>query len=184
MKKNILFLGDCLKQEQESSNINIDQRMEFLRISHVYGKTVDEAIKNSVKRAYRDLCRTLRGFGAFHNKTEIKSKAEELLCYELHTFLTDGTSDFCEWHRNLMQRLIKAFCNQPFTIGQAQKWINMSFKYLYCFTVYNMPGIIKKQFEQCHTPIDNRVMINAYKMYSVEKLPVKWSKLNDEVTPV
>jgi len=45
----------------------------------------------------KDLCRVLRAFGSFHNKTEIKSKAEELLCCELQAFLTNGTSDFCQW---------------------------------------------------------------------------------------
>lgn len=158
---------------------NVDQRIEFLRISHVHGKTVEEAIRNSVKRAYRDFCRTLRGFGSVKNNTVVKDKAENLLCSELRIFLTVGTSHFNEWHKNLMQKLIESFQDQRLTLGQAQKWINMSFKYLYCFTAYNLHGISKRQFEQCHTPIDNYVLNNAFKWYGIRPLPIAWSKLND-----
>lgn len=156
-----------------------DPRIEFLRLSKVEGRNIDEQIKNSVKRAYGDFQRTLIGFGSVENKSKLKSNAENLLYEAICSFLKSDTSDFNTWHRDLLFKLKETFLFRQFTVGQAQKWINMSLKYLYCFTADAQSGLVKETFSQCHTPIDRYVMKNASSWHDIKPLPVVWSKLND-----
>lgn len=71
-----------------------------------------------------------------------------------------------------------------FTYGQAQKWINMTNKYLYVFSLIfedwkderlcHIPILIKKHHEKLHIPIDN---------YILEELKLSkyapWSKMDE-----
>ena len=62
------------------------------------------------------------------------------------------------------------------TYGQAQKWLNMTIKYLYCLQ-YNK---FKKAFHYLHVPIDNRIIKSAYKDFKIAKPVESWSKWNKE----
>ena len=101
--------------------------------------TSPEAITNVSKRAYRDLSRTLHGIGTHPAKTTLLEATHA----SLHAFVTDleevkTREEFdalhdawCEdricFFREHLHPDRKAFV---FTYGQAQKWINMTLKYL------------------------------------------------------
>jgi len=73
-------------------------------------------------------------------------------------------------HKIACEDLIRSFENQLFTVGQAQKWINMTFKYLHLLDYEKVNGV----YEYCHIPIDS-YMLNATN-YHMSK---PWSKLDD-----
>lgn len=65
---------------------------------------------------------------------------------------------------------MNSFASQTFTIGQAQKWLNMTFKYLHLLEY----EAIDKIYEYCHIPIDSYMLnITNYSMSN------PWSKLNN-----
>ena len=68
------------------------------------------------------------------------------------------------------------------TFGFAQKFISMSFKYIYCFN-----GSKKENFKFCYLPLD-QYTINWYKQYGskrlvdqFKKINYAWSKINEEL---
>ena len=72
-------------------------------------------------------------------------------------------------HKLTCERLITFFENQKFTYGQAQKWINMSIKYVSMFN----HKMTEKYYEYCHIPIDNYI-IHATKY----RFNTAWSKID------
>lgn len=136
----------------------------------------------AVKLGYLDMCRTCSGIGKkisdeqrkdIFDKigTEIKARIEEADSIA-------NQKDFDELHEKLCQ-----FCTEQFkkydysiTYGQAQKIINMAFKYLYC-----CEGATEGIFTYCHMPLDSFIL----KWCSECDLPEKcnedaWSKLEKD----
>jgi hypothetical protein len=71
------------------------------------------------------------------------------------SFITQ--SSFDEWHENLCTKLKAAYSDggySAFTDGQGQKWISMTFKYLYVFGEGRCQGY-EQFYKFCHVPIDN-----------------------------
>ena len=82
----------------------------------------------------------------------------------------NNQAEFDKLHKAACYDLISAFSEQTFTIGQAQKWINMTFKYLHLLDYPQLENI----YEYCHIPIDSYMLnITNYTMHTA------WSKLND-----
>ena len=133
----------------------------------------DDTISLAMDKAYRDLMRTIRGFSHNSEHDKIIRKARQtlrtsiivILSAEIHT-----QAEFDELHKTACYDLISAFGGQIFTVGQAQKWINMTFKYLH---LLDYPEV-QKVYEYCHVPIDNYMLsITSYTMSKA------WSKLNN-----
>ncbi len=80
--------------------------------------------------------------------------------------------NFDMMHHELCEKMIKAFSKEiMITYGQAQKIINMAFKYLYCFQ-----SIDRKYFKNCHMPLDSftlewlyRACLRGEKIEGLEK---------------
>lgn len=138
----------------------------------VFGVIKDE-VEASVKRAYRDVCRTIRGFARNQNKESIKEEAENFLIKEIKTVLESRTIDsqikFDEWHKSVSDKLKKIFKDQEFHYGQAQKWINMSFKYLLLLN----REMIQEIEPYCHVPIDR------YILKDLDDTIIEWSILDN-----
>ena len=134
---------------------------------------VDNPISSAVNLAYKDLCRTITGFGKHSCHNIIHKKAVDVLCHNIsNLFATEIAiqSDFDLWHKSCCDDLITAFDSQPFYYGQAQKWINMSFKYLSLMDY----SLVEHHYEFFHVPIDNYI-INITNI----KLSVAWSRISD-----
>ena len=117
--------------------------------------------------------RTIRGFSNNSNHNRITEQTRKTLRRNILNFFEIknlNQTKFDSYHKKSCEDLIVAFEDQLFTIGQAQKWINMTFKYL---NLLNYDGI-EYVYEYCHVPIDNYVLnITNY------KLDKAWSKLNN-----
>lgn len=104
------------------------------------------------------------------------------------------SSDFDKWHKAKCKEIINFMNNsidksnteilkESFTIGQAQKWVNMTLKYLWLLNA--LPTGVKPEY--LHVPIDSYIIKIAYSKkvtfkYALgleEKKEKSWSKLSD-----
>ena len=170
-----------------------------------YGKTLADSIALNepdifdcaVYQAYLDMCRTVRG---------VKEKAKEereLIGENLRGyFKVSDAKDSCvherkladwrkseegfdEWHTCVIET-VKGKANQ-LTVGQIQKLINMSFKYLYCCEDMREEKSFIGLFENCHMALDaytlawlKRVDEASYEMIPKDSNGSRsWSQIND-----
>lgn len=164
----------------------------------------------ATSRAYADLSRRLEGYGKVKNRG-VKERAQEKLKALLKEYFQNPSTDknmFDEWHKNAIDALIKIyqsadkseylrtdgkyFDKNLFNVGIAQKWVNMSFKYLYSYVdIWGNDGDLKMKmndFQFCHVPLDSYVICNAADLKNDNGFifpqdrwndGVKWSKLAD-----
>ena len=134
---------------------------------------VDDIIALAITKSYRDLMRTIRGFSYNPNHDAIIRNARQTLYASITKILSDEINtqtEFDDLHKIACYDLISSFEGQIFTVGQAQKWINMTFKYLHLLDYSE----VEKIYEYCHIPIDSYILnITNYTMNKA------WSKLND-----
>lgn len=133
----------------------------------------DDRIALAMSKAYRDLMRTIRGFSRNPKHDEMISNARQTLHLSIETILSaeiDSQAKFDDLHRKACYDLISSFGEQAFTVGQAQKWINMTFKYLHLLDYLE----VQKVYEYCHVPVDGYLLcITGY-----DKIKT-WSKMDN-----
>jgi hypothetical protein len=146
----------------------------------LFGQEPDP-MRACVARAYRDLSRTLHGFKAFPKAIVVRQRAHDKVKASLLALLDGGVDQdgFDEWHRNTCTQLHRIYDRQgfQFEIGQAQKWINMAFKYLYVFGEGNIPGYAAL-YKFGHVPIDN-IMLEKLAAYQSPGISGAWSRMRD-----
>ena len=151
------------------SVISFDEKMSWWKGDFF----TDDIIALAITKAYRDLMRTIRGFARNPQHDAIIKNARQtlhasitdMLSAEIHT-----QSEYDELHKIACYELIASFGEQKFTVGQAQKWINMTLKYLHLLDYSKVQNV----YEFCHVPIDSYMLnITNYVMSDV------WSKLDD-----
>ncbi len=162
-------------------------------------------VEACVEKAYRDMCRTI---DYKYSVSELKGKSKEeqemfnrkknnslkelkeLLIKEFSDVLESSLSDFGVWHENLCNMLTEYTNSEVFkeklTVGQAQKWINMTIKYL------RILGKWDEKIKDVHIPIDEYIMSAASiekgtEIYydagvyglGVQRIKENWSKITD-----
>lgn len=141
-------------------------------------------LKLAIKRAYRDFNRTLHGFGALEERDKIRETAKNQLeraFQELWKYRSRVTKQaiFNAWHRSTCMKLISVY--QPyhfhFYVGQAQKWVNMTLKYIFTLGESRLPGY-QVVYPFCHVPLDN-ILIAALDNYGFPQLASAWSRIDD-----
>ena len=143
-----------------------EQVLDFLLFSYfgidikmIEEQTSEKVImENCIKRAYLDMCRTISfrtdehvGFVEsvtdliIDGITELSSKIEKI--------------NFDKWHSTICDEMIKKAnekdCKE-FSYGQAQKWLNMTFKYMWLLGIGE--SFMRKIGKQLHVPIDNYIL--------------------------
>src|SRR5262249_50163145 len=92
-----------------------------------------------VRRAYRDLNRTLHGVARLPDSVELVERAATRVRADLANLAASSVANqkmFDAWHRNACLRLCALYAESgfpTFCVGQAQKWFNMALKYVYVF---------------------------------------------------
>jgi hypothetical protein len=156
-------------------------RLAFLLRAY-FGDYRRDPLQPCVQRAYRDLNRTLHGFAALAERAELHAKASTLVRGEL--LASSGSRSqpaFDAWHRSACRRLRATYARRGFTlhIGQAQKWINMAFKYVYL--IGESEGSLadfQPVYPFAHVPLDS-IILAALRPYGAEPLSTSWSRLQD-----
>ena len=151
------------------SVISFDEKMSWWKGDFF----IDDIIDLAMSKAYRDLMRTIRGFSANPKHDAIIGNARKALHRSMITMLSaeiNSQEEFDELHKAACYDLISAFSGQTFTVGQAQKWINMTFKYLH---LLDYPAV-QTVYEYCHIPIDSYILDITNRTMSKP-----WSKITD-----
>ena len=162
----------------------IDEKdiLEFFKYS--YFGNLKDPIEAASNRAYRDMCRTLR-FGVLPIDTKATTisnliEAVNVIFKEEIPIINESSianqEKFDKWHEQLCKN-IKVLYNKKgieFTYGQAQKWVNMTIKYLYMLEVegYTFDSV----FEYLHIPIDKYIFEVVEKKLEIKRPVDAWSR--------
>jgi len=148
----------------------------------VYFNLEDGYIRAAVKRAYRDFNRTLESLpkkeGDRKILRDIWIEVFERKLKEVLSSTFPSQNEFDVWHQSTCFLIRTANENYPLSQGQAQKWINMTLKYLFAMGETNVPGI-KNNYPYFHIPLD-RIIIGKLYNFGLGNFDGKpWSKIND-----
>lgn len=127
-------------------------RMRYL-LNVYFGKITEKPIHAAVKRAYLDFSRTQHGFAKNERKAAIQHERETYLIERISAIcatIFKSQEEFDDFHRETVSGLQRKSQNS-FSVGQAQKWINMSLKYC---AIIN-PDAFSQNLRYNHVPIDN-----------------------------
>lgn len=151
-----------------------------------------EIAMKCAERAYRDMCRTLTfnekmdGKNAKEKKDIEKNRKKfrddicDLIVVEVKKLFEDGKDNFDDWHSATCNEIMKKAKECPgfyeqkllgkrneddkevFYYGQAQKWINMTIKYMLMFDCFR--DYRRNYEEKLHVPVDSYVIKAAKKL--------------------
>lgn len=150
--------------------------VDFLR--GIYFGSYSNKFIAACSRAYRDMNRTIR-FKDIDN-----SKREELriivyayLEQEITGLEIGNQDEFDSWHYKVCDHIRTLYrdVGVGLTYGQCQKWVNMTFKYLYIIGEIVNPSY----FDYLHIPLDNYVFDVVCKEFNQQKPKIPWSRWDD-----
>lgn len=140
------------------------------------GKLTDDEKKKCARRAYMDLSRTVKYKYSSSELDKAKKCSDKYnykvnrnttisrICKELIDSIKNhpgDNADFDSWHKSVCQQIESTMndkklelLKEKFTIGQAQKWVNMTLKYLWLLDM--LPEGISA--EDLHVPIDSFIL--------------------------
>ena len=144
---------------------------KFYRIS-LFGNEPDP-VTAAAKRAYRDFCRTID----FEEKTD-HSKAVEKVTSVIRTKLkkiseVQSKEGYDRWHSELSNAIKDSFDDASLKVGQVQKWINMTMKYL----IILKEDPLYRVLPYLHVPIDSIILKKSG--HSDFFAPQSWSLIDD-----
>lgn len=149
----------------------------------VYFGTTDahELPLSAVERAYRDMNRTMHGIHTVQtedNKNHLNLFVKNISSEVLITVFNQETFD--DWHykkcNELKAEFIRVF-NFKISYGQAQKWLNMTLKYMFTIGTDIINGI-NTNYEFFHIPLDN-IIQDKLERHNISKIPTRWSRIDD-----
>ena len=150
-------------------------------VYRLYFGSKGDAFDQVIKRAYLDFSRTAHGAGSY---PQAHREAARLLRHEIESLPGNKTAHtqqgFDMWHKSTCHELCDAYSEagfDKFSIGQAQKWINMTLKYIYVFGEKRMPGYLPL-YNLCHVPIDN-ILLGTPEFKGLASFPDAWSRIKE-----
>ena len=148
-----------------------------------FGNTANP-YKAASRRAYLDLCRTIK-FAPSSNEEErvqARTDVDDMIENKVKAIANAGITNqdgYDEWHKAICEELVDRYakvCGDQFYTCQAQKWVNMTIKYLYLIDS-DLVRLIK---DFAHVPLDNYVFAAArYRLGLFSDGLIPWSKIKD-----
>jgi hypothetical protein len=138
-----------------------------------------------VRRAYLDLNRTMHGFAAHASAEGLRDEAHRKVAQKVVALKQTKASQksFDAWHHRSCTEIREHYRQGGFglfTYGQAQKWVNMTLKYVFALGEGRLAGYLP-HYGFAHIPVDN-VFVAAAKSVGGPELPMPWSRLDDYAT--
>lgn len=171
--------NEILVRENKSITLTDKDYKDFLLFLY-FGKDKNY-LDNCIDRAYRDFNRTLHGLSTHKFRDDIVSESKIYLKQEIilmkNCKIIRTQEEFDLWHKGICYGLKNIFKNYgyvDFYVGQAQKWINMSLKYVFVHDVTRLDGF-NNIYEYCHIPIDNIILLKLHYL----KFSTAWSRIDD-----
>lgn len=182
--------------------MSLENSVEFLVFTYFgidFNDDFDTLLKSAIKVAYNDA--TMQGA---YNALE-KEKAEEINYNEvaqelekaIKKLLNDNSNSYEQWHKDICKELVECYekvtsnnKNPAFSYGNAQKWVNMTMKYLYILSEIfhdfnkdhnfeNYYDIIKKLYKELQVPVDSFIIESVWdEKNQIEGIPYNIDKLN------
>lgn len=153
--------------------------LDFLKA--IYFGDFSNPMEAASSRAYRDMNRTIR-FNGMSSIVRMKLRQEvtDIFEKEISFLIKSGTKsqeEFDRWHYEICKLIRKAYNDSGvgLTFGQAQKWVNMTIKYLYMLEFATFENV----FSYLHIPLDNYVFDIASEVLNIERPKIAWSKWDD-----
>ena len=159
---------------------SVDQDI-LLFLKFAYFGNMSNPLEAASRSAYHDMMRTIRFYDLPQSdRWEMREKVNKLLKEEIDWLDSShirSQSVFDNWHRKLSDeiKMIYQSYGIEFSYGQAQKWINMTIKYLYILEVQSFDGV----FEYLHIPIDNYIFDSVENLLGIPRPKQAWSRLDD-----
>jgi hypothetical protein len=160
-----------------------DEYFDFL-VRCLFGK--GDLLHLCVHRAYRDFNRTLHGFASHEHADRLRACGYQCvieLLRDLPKRKISSQREFDRWHETACAKLQNLYNRDHgfdrLYVGQAQKWLNMSVKYVFTLGEGRLPGF-ESLYQFAHIPIDN-VFLEAVSPHG-PNLGVAWSRLDDYAT--
>lgn len=131
--------------------------LSFLRA--IYFGTYKDRYEAAGNRAYRDMNRTIRFNGMEAEKRNtLRAETINLLRNEIEKIISKTCTSqkvFDEWHYLVCSKIRILYRKEgvQFTFGQAQKWVNMTCKYLFIIGETDFVNC----FAYLHIPLDNYI---------------------------
>jgi len=143
-----------------------------------HSKAFDDIYECAVYQAYLDMCRTIPGVGKDKKKEKAAEKMRDLVARSLKDYFEGEPKTkegaFDGWHGSAMHAFSVPL---RITCGQAQKILNMAFKYLYCCK--DMREGHAKHFECCHMPLDGYTLAWYSRECDAQYDGEAWSSIDD-----
>lgn len=161
-----------------SKALILDENICRFLCSVYFTKGNDEFEKAS-QRAYLDLCRTIKFNKQFINDTTEKNKRKNNITNMIKVFVKDLFKDesnlnaqvFNLRHEHLCQKIVEEYGvltdTDTFTAGHAQKWVNMTLKYLYILYKCEQTTLklnYEKIIKYFHIPVDKIILDEGKKL--------------------
>ncbi len=159
---------------------NVDKDiLDFLKV--IYFGKITNLFEAASFRAYLDFNRTLR-FGKIEKceREQLRKKGSEILKSQIEGLPNKGitTQDaFDLWHKDTCSMLRQPYLDSglEFSWGQAQKWLNMTIKYLFILGDRSIDGL----FSFFHVPVDNYIIEGTKEDLKIKVSQKPWSRWND-----
>jgi len=150
-----------------------------------FGTTnVQELRLSAVDRAYRDVNRTMHGIRAIRTDETyniLRSFVNNIASETLNITFDQATFD--RWHLKKCDELKTEFIrviNYEISYGQAQKWINMTLKYMFAIGPNIINGI-DRNYDRFHIPLDN-IIQDKLLAHNINRITTKWSRIDNYQT--
>lgn len=164
--------------EIQTSTVDTDS-LNFLKT--VYFGGASNLYYAAANRAYLDMNRTIR-FAGLPTKQrkemhDFTCKLIEMTVKKLDMYPPRSQKQYDVWHQGLCDVIRKIYVDEgiQFYVGQSQKWLNMTMKYLYIIGACDFSGY----FEFLHVPLDNYIFDIAQRELGVKKPEMAWSRMAD-----
>ncbi len=172
----------------EQRNFCSQETMDFLLFSY-FGITLEDGVQDEVllnaaiRRAYRDAASHVLHLTEKQKEDNPKEAAISVIMKAIAQL--SEKQDFDTWHSDLCEELIDRYPSDVMSYGIAQKWVNMTMKYL-CILHELFPesdyGKAASELKSMlHVPIDSYILEAAKKDEDLRlpKLVDSWSNLKD-----
>ncbi|MBA4364719.1 MAG: hypothetical protein C0398_01770 [Coprothermobacter sp.] len=134
-------------------------------------------------RAYLDMNRTMHGMGRFGEghadwkSTMLRSLRDRLAMLSGEHPWTQASFD--AWHHESVDALrgVSSERGFPLSVGQSQKWVNMSIKYAIALGERRLPGF-HCVYDVAHVALDS-IVLKRLEEQEMPALGCAWSRLDD-----
>ena len=140
----------------------VEKIAKFYRVC-LFGSRESDVYNAAADRAYRDLCRTIK-FKDKDKNNECRNRVNELIIEKIKNLSDANQGAYDKFHFELCGQIIEEYRKSrvaELTYGQAQKWVNMTMKYLCVLSEGNFTGKFEwlgRFYPYLHVPIDSIIL--------------------------